>query len=88
MARIIVNTTTQTENGDRVATAARKLKEALSEIEYQNDIIGECADATEVEATYGLEAGQGAAFTALLAALDGASSLPAVYNLVSRVGRS
>lgn len=75
MARILVNQSAQTENGDRLANALIGLitnAETLKRLKLVADanVIDPqgTPDYSEVEAEFGLAAGTGAAFYALLAA--------------------
>lgn len=94
MARILVNNTAQTENGDRLANALiglitsietiKRLK-LVAEVNIADPMTN--PDYTEVEAEYGLPAGTGAAFYSLIA--NGVTALedPAIGSMLVGIGR-
>ena len=89
--RIRVNSTRQTPNGDRLANAAHRLQDAMSELVFLRDVSAECIsgeDYTDMEYEFGLAPGQGSVVYGYVNAIASAANSTAVRNLTTRIGRT
>lgn len=88
--RIILNNGTNTENGDKMANAIARLEQARQDMEELLGITLKCingSDYTDVDAEFGMSAGNGQTLYNLLAGAVSHLNNSAISELTDRVGR-